>query len=183
MKLRLQPLSWWLPNSELLPTPKLNRTSITSSVESCLFQFIFKNKHKFQTSKKCYQSNSAYDKIYASKTRYIIIMWLFQSICRTLKLLVFQIGSSSNKTKASLEETKMRSILCVTQQLLLDGWTDLHETLGVYITRLGLLHEVLFHFRSEPRNRKCGCFRKPEVGTGSWKYSRWKENKILGQKY
>ena len=77
----------------------------------------------------------------------------------------------------------MRSILCVTQQLLLDGWTDLHETLGVYITRLGLLHGVLFHFRSEPRNRKCGCFRKPEVGTGSWKYSRWKENKILGQKY
>jgi len=26
---------------------------------------------------------------------------------------------------------KMRSILCVTQQLLLDGWNDLHETLGV----------------------------------------------------
>ena len=83
----------------------------------------------------------------------------------------------------NLIEFKRRSILCVTQQLLLDGWTDLHETLGVYITRLGLLHGVLFHFRSEPRNRKCDCFRKPEVGTGSWKYSRWKENKILGQKY
>ena len=75
-----------------------------------------------------------------------------------------------HKYKSGLEDEtqcKMRSILCVTQQLLLDGWTDLHETLGVYITRLGLLHEVLFHFRSEPRNRKCGCFRKPEVGTGS----------------
>ena len=32
-------------------------------------------------------------------------------------------------------------------------------------------------------DRKYGCFRKPEVGTGNWKYSRWKENKILGQKY
>ena len=84
---------------------------------------------------------------------------------------------------SAVERPKMRSILCVTQQLLLDGWTDWHETLGIYITRLGLLHGVLFHFRSEPRNRKCGCFRKPEVGTGSWKYSRWKENKILGQKY
>jgi len=65
------------------------------------------------------------------------------------------------------EKPKRRSILCVTQQLLLDGWTDLHETLGAYITRLGLLHGVLFHFRLEPRNRKCDCFRKPEVGTGS----------------
>ena len=34
------------------------------------------------------------------------------------------------------------------------------------ITRLGLLHGVICHFRSEPRNRKCECFRKPEVGTG-----------------
>ena len=78
---------------------------------------------------------------------------------------------------------KMRFILCVTSYLLLDGWTDLNETLGVYTTRLGLLHGVVFHFRSEHRNRKYGCCRKPEVGTGSWKYSRWKENKILGQKY
>ena len=28
----------------------------------------------------------------------------------------------------------MRFILCVTSYLLLDGWTDLHETLGLYTT-------------------------------------------------
>ena len=63
----------------------------------------------------------------------------------------------------------MRSILCVTQQLLLDGWTDLHETLGVYITRLGLLHGVLFHFRSEPQTGNVAIFEnrksEPEVET------------------
>ena len=46
-------------------------------------------------------------------------------------------------------QRKMRFILCVTSYLLLDGWTDLHETLGVYTTRHGLLHGVLFNFRSE----------------------------------
>ena len=65
----------------------------------------------------------------------------------------------------------MRFILCVRSYLLLDGWTDLHETLGVhnnvyttvYTTQPGLLHGVIFHFRSEHRNRKLAVFRKPEV--------------------
>ena len=33
-----------------------------------------------------------------------------------------------------------------------------HETLGVYTTRTGLLHGVVFHFRSEPQNRKLTVF-------------------------
>ena len=61
----------------------------------------------------------------------------------------------------------MRFILCLTSYLLLDWWTDLHETLGVYTTRPGLLHGVLFHFRSEPPNRKLGGFEnrksEPEI--------------------
>ena len=38
--------------------------------------------------------------------------------------------------------------------LLLDTWTDLHETMGVYTVRPELWHGVLFHFRSGPQNRK-----------------------------
>ena len=52
------------------------------------------------------------------------------------------------------QAAEMRFILCVQIDLLLDGWTNLHETLGVYIVRPGLLHGVLFDFRSEPPNRK-----------------------------
>ena len=62
---------------------------------------------------------------------------------------------------------KKRCILCVTSYLLLDGGTDWHGTLGIYRTRPGLLHGVLFHFRSEPRNRKLAVFEKrksePEI--------------------
>ena len=68
----------------------------------------------------------------------------------------------------------MRCILCVRSYLLLDGWTDLHKTLGVYTTLPGLLHGVFFHLRSQPQNRKLAVFRKPEVeniGTGSRKYA------------
>ena len=50
--------------------------------------------------------------------------------------------------------TKMSCILCVTSYLLLDEWTDLHETLRAYTTGPGLLHWVLFHYRSEPGNRR-----------------------------
>ena len=53
--------------------------------------------------------------------------------------------------------------LCVQIDLLLDGWTDSHETFGVYIVRPGLLHGVLFDFRSELPNRKLAVFRTPEV--------------------
>ena len=52
----------------------------------------------------------------------------------------------------------MRCILCVRSYLLLDGWTDLHETLVVYITQPGLLHGVFFHLRSQPQNRKLPFF-------------------------
>ena len=57
----------------------------------------------------------------------------------------------------------MRCILCVRSYLLLDGWTDLHETLRVYKTQPRLLHGVFFHFRSERQNRKLTVFQKPEV--------------------
>ena len=61
----------------------------------------------------------------------------------------------------------MRCILCVQSYLLLDGWTDLPETLGIYTTRPGLLHGALFHFRSEPQNRKLAVFEnrksEPEI--------------------
>ena len=46
----------------------------------------------------------------------------------------------------------MRFILCVKIDLLLDGWTDLHEILGVDIVRPGLLHEV--HFDSNVSDEK-----------------------------
>ena len=59
----------------------------------------------------------------------------------------------------------MRCILCV-KSYLLDGWTDLHETLGLYTTRPGLLQGVFFYFRSELHNRKICYF----WWTGSWKY-------------
>ena len=49
-------------------------------------------------------------------------------------------------------------IVCVTSYLL-DGWTDLHETFGVYNSTRDL-HGVLIHFRWEARNRKYVCFRK-----------------------
>jgi len=76
----------------------------------------------------------------------------------------------------------MRFILFVTSYLLLDGWTDLHETLGVYTVRPGLLHGVLFDFRTAPQNRKWAVFRKPEVeniATGSRKVSHRKVNGFL----
>ena len=81
---------------------------------------------------------------------------------------------------------KMRFILRVTSylqdNLLLDGWTDLHETLGVYSVRPGLLHVVLFDFRTKPKNRKLAVFRKPEVEnieTGSRKLSHRKAREFL----
>ena len=43
------------------------------------------------------------------------------------------------------------------QQVDLDAWTDLHETLGEYSVLHGLLHEVLFDFRSEPLKTEVGC--------------------------
>ena len=52
------------------------------------------------------------------------------------------------------QPSKMAFILGVRLHDLSNQWADLDETLGVYITRLGLLHGVLFHFRSEPRNRR-----------------------------
>ena len=54
----------------------------------------------------------------------------------------------------SILSTKMSCILCVTSYLLLGEWTDLHRTLGAYTTWPGLLHGVVVHYRSEPRNRK-----------------------------
>ena len=51
--------------------------------------------------------------------------------------------------------TKMWFIFCMRSCLLLDGWTDLHENLGVYRVRPGILLGVLFHFQSESQNRKC----------------------------
>ena len=67
--------------------------------------------------------------------------------------------------------------LCITSCLLLDGWTDLHETLGVYTARPGLLYGVLFYFRSELHNRKIGYF----WWTGNWKY-RNRKSKICLKK-
>ena len=50
---------------------------------------------------------------------------------------------------------KIRKIKnCLPIGPLLDTLTDLHETLGVYTVRPELYHGVLFHFRSDPQNRK-----------------------------
>ena len=72
--------------------------------------------------------------------------------------------------------------LCVQNDLLLDGLTDLFETLGVYRVWPGLLHGVHFDFRSKPKNRKLAVFRKPEVEnirTGSRKLSHRKARRFL----
>ena len=44
--------------------------------------------------------------------------------------------------------------LSVWYYFLIDRWTDLDGTLGVYTIRLWLSPEVPFHFRSKPGNRK-----------------------------
>ena len=66
----------------------------------------------------------------------------------------------------------MRSILCVTQQLLLDLLTDSYETWRVYAVHSWLLQRQLFNFRYRPQtgsglffgNRKLKTS-QPEVET------------------
>ena len=74
----------------------------------------------------------------------------------------------------------MRFILCVTSYLLLDGSTDSHETLGVYTVRPGLLHEVLFDFRSASQNWKWAVFRNRKLKTSQPEVEKYIIGKILG---
>ena len=54
----------------------------------------------------------------------------------------------------------MRSILCVTKQLLLDPSTDLDETLGMYRVDPEIMQRHIFNFRSRLNNRKLEFSRK-----------------------
>ena len=78
------------------------------------------------------------------------------------------------------KKVKMRCILCVRIDLLLDGSTDSHETLGVSIVRPGLLHGVLFDFRSEPPNRKLAVFGNRKLKTSKPEVEKYLIGKLVG---
>ena len=87
----------------------------------------------------------------------------------------------------NFRSTKMLrcGFLCVQIDFLLDTWTDLDETFGVYTVGSGVLHRVLFHFRSEPQNRKLAILPWNQLYFGIKFYREWQKSdfELIGSPY
>ena len=75
---------------------------------------------------------------------------------------------------------KMRSILCVTHQLLLDPFTDSNETWRVYTVQPWLLQRQLFDFRFRPRTGSGLFFGNRKLKTSQPEVEKYLIGKLMG---
>ena len=74
----------------------------------------------------------------------------------------------------------MRSILCVTQQLLLDLLTDSNETWRVHAVYPWLLHRQLFDFRFRPQTGSWLFFGNRKLKTSRPEVEKYLIGKLMG---